>query len=152
MDTSFIKMKQAVKIFLRLSIAASFLSAVADRWGMWGVEQSAWGNWDSFVEYTHVVNPWFAVSAIPFLAILATAAEVVFAICLILGLQTRIVAFLSGVLLLIFALSMSFSIGIKAPLDFSVFTASAAAFALSLIKEKYLEVDMLFSKSEKIKA
>lgn len=136
-------MKRLVKIFLRLSIAAGFLSAVADRWGMWSVEYSAWGNWDSFLEYTHVLNPWFPESSIPFIAILATTAEFVFAVCLILGLKTELVAFLSGVLLLIFALSMSFSIGVKAPLDFSVYTASAAAFALSLIKDKYLEIDML---------
>jgi thiosulfate dehydrogenase (quinone) large subunit len=38
---------------------------------------------------------------------------------------------------------MTFSRGIKAPLDYSVFTASAAAFALSLIKEKFLELDSL---------
>lgn len=139
-------MKRAIKLFLRLSIAAGFLSAVADRWGMWSAEHSVWGNWDSFLDYTYVINPWLPESTIPFLAIVATAAECVFGICLILGLKTQLVAFLSGVLLLIFALSMSFSIGLKSPLDFSVFTAAGAAFALSLIKEKYLEIDALFSK------
>lgn len=136
-------MKRFIKIFLRLSIAAGFLSAVADRWGMWSADQSAWGNWDSFLDYTYILNPWFPEAAIPFLAIVATTAEFVFAICLILGFRTKLIAFLSGILLLIFALSMSFSIGIKSPLDYSVYSASAAAFALSLIKEKYLEIDVL---------
>ena len=36
---------------------------------------------------------------------------------------------------------MTFSTGIKGAFDFSVFTASAGAFALSLMKEKYLELD-----------
>ena len=41
---------------------------------------------------------------------------------------------------------MTFSTGIKGVLDYSVFTASAGAFALSIIKEKYLELDVLFSR------
>jgi len=40
---------------------------------------------------------------------------------------------------------MTFSTGIKGAFDFSVFSASAGAFALSLIKEKYLELDSLIS-------
>jgi putative oxidoreductase len=61
----------------------------------------------------------------------ATAAELVFRFALILGLFTRVVAFLSGILLLAFALAMTFSLGIKAPLDFSVFSASAGGFLLA---------------------
>jgi hypothetical protein len=36
---------------------------------------------------------------------------------------------------------MTFSIGMKSAFDYSVFSASAAAFALSLIKEKFFELD-----------
>jgi len=35
---------------------------------------------------------------------------------------------------------MTFSTGIKSAFDYSVFTASAAAFALSLLKTKFLEL------------
>jgi thiosulfate dehydrogenase (quinone) large subunit len=83
---------------------------------------------------------------IPAIGLLATVAEVVFALCLLLGFKTELVAKLSGILLLIFALSMTFSSGIKGALDFSVFSASAAAFAIALIKEKYIEVDSMISK------
>ncbi|WP_317292993.1 hypothetical protein [Aestuariibaculum lutulentum] len=38
---------------------------------------------------------------------------------------------------------MTFSTGIKGAFDFSVFTASAAAFALKNIKEKRWELDSL---------
>ena len=48
--------------------------------------------------------------------------------------------------MLIFALSMTFPAGIKSGFDYSVFTASAAAFGLSLIKAKYLEEDSLMDK------
>jgi hypothetical protein len=41
---------------------------------------------------------------------------------------------------------MCVTIGVKAPLDYSVFSAAAAGFGLSIIKEKYLEIDTLLSK------
>jgi len=61
----------------------------------------------------------------------ATVAETVLGLALLVGWRTRPAAFLSGVLLLVFAVSMTCSLGIKAPLDFSVFSASAGAFLLS---------------------
>lgn len=134
-----------IKLFLRLALATAFLSAVADRFGMWRPEISGWGNWNSFVENTAVLNPWFSSSAIPAIAVLATTAEVVFALFLLLGFKTELFARLSGFLLLLFALSMTFSTGIKGAFDFSVFTAAGAAFALSLLKDKYLEIDCLIS-------
>ena len=42
---------------MRLAIAFGFLSAVADRLGLWPEEISAWGNWESFLEYTQLINP-----------------------------------------------------------------------------------------------
>lgn len=132
---------KAIKLFLRLAISSAFLSAVADRFGLWPAEISVWGNWENFVAYTAVINPWFPESLVSIAAIIATAAEVLFALFLLIGYKTELFAKLSGILLLVFALSMTFSSGIKGAFDFSVFTASAAAFALSTMKIKYLEVD-----------
>lgn len=137
--------KKVIKIFLRLSIATAFLSAVADRFGIWSKEVSVWGNWNNFLEYAELINPWIPGSMIPAIGITATLAEIIFALFLIVGFKTELFAKLSGFLLLIFALSMTFSTGIKGALDFSVFSASAGAFALSLLKEKYLELDNLIS-------
>jgi hypothetical protein len=80
------------------------------------------------------------------LGIIATTAELLFALCLLVGFRTEYFARLSGYLLLLFALAMTFSTGIKGALDYSVFTASAAAFALSYMKEKYLELDNVLAK------
>ena len=140
--------KKLIKLFLRFAISAGFLSAVADRFGLWGADVSVWGNWDKFLEYTHIINPWVPNYLIPTLGIIATAAEIIFAICLIAGFKTRLFAQLSGFLLLLFALSMTFSTGIKGAFDFSVFSASAAAFALSLLNERFLELDNVISKRE----
>jgi len=132
-----------IKLFLRLAISSGFLSAVADRFGIWSKTVSVWGNWDSFLQYTELINPWFPKTMIPAIGILATTVEIVFAVCLIVGFKTELFAKLSGLLLLIFALSMTFSTGIKGAFDYSVFCASAGAFALSLMKEKYWELDNL---------
>jgi thiosulfate dehydrogenase [quinone] large subunit len=147
-DHTMTKSKLLVKLFLRLSIAAGFLSAVADRFGIWGQHLSTWGNWDKFVEYTQLINPWLPATTINLVAILATAAEVIFALLLIVGFKTELVARLSGVLLLLFALSMTLSTGIKGPFDYSVFTASAGAFALGMMRDKYLEVDSVITGSK----
>ena len=93
-----------------------------------------------------MINPWIPKSLIPTIGLLVTIAEIVFAIFLIIGFKTELFAKLSGFLLLLFAVSMTFSTGVKGALDFSVFSASAGAFALSLMKEKYLELDNLISK------
>lgn len=137
--------KRLIKLYLRLAISMGFLSAVADRFGIWSKKVSVWGNWNNFLEYTKLINPWFPDSLISLIGILATGAEIVLAFCLLIGFITELFAKLSGVLLLTFALAMTFSTGIKGAFDFSVFSASAGAFALSLIREKYLELDSLIS-------
>lgn len=139
-------MQKAIKLFLRSAISLGFLSAIADRFGLWSNEVSAWGNWDSFLEYTQLINPLIPDVLISPLGIIATLAELVFALCLIVGFKTEYFARLSAYLLLIFALAMTFSTGIKGVFDYSVFTASAAAFALSYMKEKYLELDNVLIK------
>ena len=48
--------------------------------------------------------------------------------------------------MLIFALAIAFSTGVKGVFDYSVFTASAGAFALSVMNEKYLELDSFLSR------
>ncbi|MBK5212862.1 MAG: DoxX family protein [Flavobacteriaceae bacterium] len=141
--------KRIIKLFLRLAISFGFLSASADRFGWWPQDVSAWGNWNAFLEYTEILNPWVPIYLIPTVAITATAAEIIFALFLLLGLKTELVAKLSGFLLLFFALSMTFLTGIKGVFDYSVFSASAAAFALSLMKYKFLEMDSLFLNKNK---
>jgi uncharacterized membrane protein YphA (DoxX/SURF4 family) len=120
--------------FLRLSIAGGFLSSVADRLGIWGppgTPNVGWGAWAPFVEYTAKLN-WFAPAPIvSFLAWAATFGETVFAVGLIVGWRLRWFALGSGLLLLSFALTMTLALGIKAPLNYSVFAASAGAFFLA---------------------
>ena len=51
-----------ISLFARLALAIGFLSAVADRLGLWtpllGSENVVWGNMESFTAYTGVLLPW----------------------------------------------------------------------------------------------
>ena len=123
--------------FLRIALAASFLSAVADRFGLWGTSATpgvSWGNMIRFDAYVAKLN-WFAPAlVIPLLAWVSTIAEALLAFGLLVGWQLRWFALASALLLLSFAVTMTLALGVKPPLDYSVFTAAAAAFLLFAIQ------------------
>jgi hypothetical protein len=50
---------------------------------------------------------------------------------LLIGWRLRVVSMMSGLLLLAFAVAMAFSLGVKAPLDYSVPSAAGAAILLA---------------------
>ena len=139
-------MRQLSSLFVRLAVGVSFLSAVADRFGFWGPAgqpHAAWGDFSHFQAYTAKLN-WFMPSAtIPALAWISTGAETLLGAALIGGIYTRVAAFLSGLLLLLFALSMAFALGLEAPLSASVFSASAGAFLLSTCEEYPWSLDSI---------
>ena len=141
---------QIVRLFARLALGASFLSAVADRfdlWGPYGAKNVAWGDFAHFVEYTSAVTSLFpSSSALPF-AWAATVAETLFGILLIAGFKTRMASVLSGLLLLSFAIGMATGLGIKTPLDYSVFSAATAAFLLAFWEPDRFTLDKLLNRS-----
>lgn len=133
-------MKDIIKLFLRLALSVGFISAVLDRFGLFWTDNLAWGNWGNFVDYTGELLPWFSPSIVQVFAIASTVVEILLALFLLIGWKIRLFANLSGVLLLLFALAMSYSTGVKTAFDASVYTASAGAFALATIKRKFLEI------------
>jgi uncharacterized membrane protein YphA (DoxX/SURF4 family) len=137
------------QLFLRLAISASFLSAVADRFGLWGAPGSpsiAWGNWENFLAYSNSVNSFVSPGFGYVLAVIATVLEILLPVLLLIGYKIKVAAAASGVLLTGFAIAMTISFGIKAPLDYSVFTAAAACFLLSTITSYSYSVDELSKK------
>jgi uncharacterized membrane protein YphA (DoxX/SURF4 family) len=123
-----------VTVFVRFALGAAFLAAVTDRFGFWGGPGSpnvAWGDFAHFQQYTAQLNAFLPQTLIPPVAWLATILEILLGCALIVGLQTRLAALASGVLLLLFALAMTISLGVKAALNYSVFSASAGAFLLA---------------------
>jgi uncharacterized membrane protein YphA (DoxX/SURF4 family) len=131
-------------LFARLALGIGFLSAVADRFGLWGAPGAtnvAWGNFASFTAYAAKLNPWAPAALMPAVAWTATIAEIVLGFLLLAGWQTRRAAFASGVLLLLFALGMTAGTGIKTAFDASVLAASALGFLLSTRKSFPLSLD-----------
>lgn len=131
-------------LFLRLVLGITMLSAVADRFGLWGAPGSpnvAWGNWANFVAYTQTLNAFAGKQLGSILAIFATAAEILLGLLLIIGFKTRLAALATGILMLLFAMAMTISVSIKAPLDYSVFTSAGAAFLLSAIGRTAFALD-----------
>ena len=131
---------QFQQLFLRLALGITLLSAVADRFGFWG-KSSAWGNWQNFENYTTQITSFLPEFLSIFGAYAATFLETVFALLLILGYKTKWTAIGTGFLLLMFALSMSITLGVKAPLDYSVWIGSAAAFLLSSQNQFHFSID-----------
>jgi hypothetical protein len=66
---------------------------------------------------------------------------------LIAGFKTQAVSVLSGLLLLLFAMGMVTGLGIKRPLDYSVFSAAAAAFLLAFWEPDRFTLDKLLNRS-----
>lgn len=133
------------QLFVRIAVATAFLSAVADRIGLWG-KYSLWGNWGSFLEYSNKLN-FFAPEFLKEpLAIIATILEVVFAGLLIIGYKTKITANLSGILLLIFAFTMTFALGLISTFAYSVWVSAGACFLLAEIDNYDYSLDKYLKK------
>jgi putative oxidoreductase len=113
------------QLFLRIAISVTMLSAVADRFGFWG-KDSAWGNWENFEIYTRKLTFFLPDGLSVFSAYTATFFEILF--------------------LLVFALSMTMALGVKAPLDYSVWVGSAGAFLLAVQPKYFFSIDHLTNK------
>ena len=119
-------------LYARVTLGIGFLSGIADRFGAWRGRNVGYGNFAGFVQYTAKVNSFMPASSIPFLAWSATAAELVLGVLLLIGIWPRWTAVASALLLILFGTAMGISFGAKSPLDYSVFSASAAALLLAL--------------------
>ena len=143
-------------VFLRYALGLAFLSAVADRFGLWGPfgqPNVGWGNFSRFLEYTHTLTWYVPVGMVPVLGIIATGAELLFGLLLLVGWHTRVTALLSGLLLLVFGVSMALGLGVQAPLNYSVFTGAGGAILLANCERFPLTVDeLLFRRTHGIGA
>ncbi len=77
-----------------------------------------------------------------------TAAEILFGLLLVLGWKTRTIVLLSGVLLTTFALTMTMTLGVKAPLDLSVFSAAGGALLLATSANFRFSLDELVRRNK----
>jgi putative oxidoreductase len=128
--------KKLALLYARIALGIGFLSGIADRFGLWRGRNAGYGNFDGFIAYTAKVNAFMPASTIPFLAWAATVAELVLGVLLLAGLWPRWTALASALLLVLFGTAMAISFGAKSPLDYSVFSASAAAILLAVYEPR----------------
>jgi hypothetical protein len=88
-----------------------------------------------FNAYVAKLNWFLPTAVIPLIGWAATAAELLLGLGLLIGWQLQWVSLASALLLLSFGLAMLLALGPKAPLDYSVFTASCAAFLLFALQK-----------------
>ncbi|MGZ4100251.1 MAG: DoxX family membrane protein, partial [Bacteroidia bacterium] len=117
-------------LFLRLALAATYISGYSSRINLFGGHPAGW---QKFLKYASEVNSFAPQLLQPFLAITATVLEITFSILLIVGFKTRQVAIASGTLTFLFAMAMTYSFGVKEPLDDGVFVNFTSAFLLAAI-------------------
>ncbi|HEY9363902.1 MAG TPA: DoxX family protein [Chitinophagaceae bacterium] len=129
-------------LILRLALASGFLSAVASRLNWWGKQSSGWNH---FLTYTAQVNSFAPQELIAPLAVTSTILETALGILLLAGFKTSYAAFGASALSFLFALAMSYSYGIKEPLDYSVFAFSAAALLLASMQHYRWSLDELLN-------
>lgn len=133
--------------FARFALAAAFLSAVAGRFGLWS-GQPSWSLSENFIARTAELNGWSPQFLIPVLAWSSTIAETTFAVMLITGFGVRWAAFGSAILLFWFATAMLIYTGLKPPLDYSVYSASACALLLALYENRAATSPEISAKKE----
>jgi uncharacterized membrane protein YphA (DoxX/SURF4 family) len=146
------KYTNTAQLFLRIALGLGFLSAVLDRIGWLGAAGQAniaWGNWESFQQYTHTLLPFLSKPISDIMGFIATAGEALFGLLLIIGYRTRQSAIGSFLLLLLFGVMMTITLGLKAPLNYSVFSASAGAFILATLSSYRWSLDNYLGKVPK---
>ncbi|HLA56340.1 MAG TPA: DoxX family protein [Flavobacterium sp.] len=134
------------QFLLRLALGIGFLVTVGDRlgfFGPFGTRNVEWGNWDRFIDYTTTMMPFLDRPAVNIMGGIATLAEAIIGVLLIIGFKTRITAIASCILTLIFTLAMTIFLGIKAPINFSVLTVITASLLLSKIPVYEWSIDNL---------
>ena len=116
-----------------------------DRLGWLGTPGSgpAWGDWTHFIDYTNKLLPFIPRSGANLMGLLATVAEAVAGISLIIGYKTRQAALGAAVLTIIFGLCMATFLGIAAPFKYPVFLFTGASLLLSGMSTFKWSVDNL---------
>lgn len=142
-------MRDFASLSARLALGTSFFYSVADRFGLLGqpgTPNVSWGSFARFTTYVGLLNAYLPKPIIPTLAVMESIIEFSFAILLLLGFHLRWISYASALLLLSFAVTMTFALGVGAPLGYSVFTASAAALMLGAGGSQRWSIDALLTR------
>jgi uncharacterized membrane protein YphA (DoxX/SURF4 family) len=142
-------LRQLAQLYLRLTMGIGFFVLGLDRLGAWGPNGSpgvSWGDWKHFSPYAHHLMSYLPYNLAEAFAMIATFVEVTGGFLLVIGLFTKQASFACSGLTLCFAIAMSIADGITSPMDYSVFTVSAAGLLLASLGEYRYSLDNLIAK------
>jgi len=138
------------QLFARIALGLGFLLPVFDRLGILGAPGSgkvAWGDWPHFVAYTHTLMPFTNLVTANIAGLLATIAEVVLGVCLIVGFKTKWMGLGAALITFTFAVFMIASLGIAAPFNYPVFVFTGAGLLLFTQHSFRWSIDALLKKN-----
>jgi hypothetical protein len=107
----------AVAWLTAVLLGLEFAGAVADRFGIFGGPGGpgiSWGSWAAFVSYTALLLPGLGRPVVVLAAVLATVTEVVLSVLLVTGVQRRWVGKATAGLLGVYAVAMTWALGLDA--------------------------------------
>lgn len=137
------------QLLLRFALGITFLTPVLDRLGILGQPNTGnieWGNWENFINYTATLMPVFDRPVVNALGGIATVSEFFIGVFLILGYKTRYAALGASLITLTFIIFMTLSVGVQKPINYGVFTASAAGFLLFCVPDYHWSLDKLLKR------
>jgi uncharacterized membrane protein YphA (DoxX/SURF4 family) len=141
-------MRNLPQLYLRIALGAGFFIIGLDRlgaWGPYGKPWVSWGDWHHFSAYAHQLMNFLPYTLAEVLAVVATIVEITGGFLLITGLLTRWAAYACSALTLCFAIAMAISGGIMSPINYSVFSVSAACLLLATQPSYPWSLDALIS-------
>src|SRR4051812_23064876 len=127
-------LSNTARVAMRMALAAGFLSAVADRFGLWGpigTPGVSWGGFAKFLDYTATLLPFLPTTLVAVAGWGSPVGAIVLGGAPPPGGAVRPGPPARGVLLLTSAIAMTTALGPEAPLSYSVWTAAAGAFLLA---------------------
>ncbi|MEV4126576.1 hypothetical protein [Nocardia sp. NPDC049707] len=123
-----------VNTTVRILLGALFAGSVADRFGLLGAPGAdgvSWGDYSAFTDYTRTLTPQVLDWSAPALAASATAAEILLAIGLLLGIAAKPAARAATAVLIAFAAAMWTSVGFDEMCSYGVLVVAGGAALLS---------------------
>jgi len=125
-----------LSVLARILMAAEFLLAVCDRFGVFGSPGTSgvsWGDFPHFIDYTRSMTTFLPGGAAPTLAVLATIAEIILGVALLLGLRLQLAALAAALLLAIYGTSMTISLPAVEQFHYDVFVLCAGMLTLATL-------------------
>ncbi len=138
-----------ITALLRIFVGVAFLSAVCDRFGIFGPPGTpgvSWGNFRNFTTYTAQVNSFLPAVVIPALAVIESVIEGILGLAMLLGACLRVTGWASSALLFLFGIAMTISLGVTSQFPFAVFVLAAGAWVLAILGPSFASIDALVAK------